>query len=97
MVERWAGFAHSSFVKLLLLVTLLANQSYAEKATNDRYFTNGWAIKVPEPGGIQKAKEIAKRHGFQKVSKVRNSNVSPRIKMFACFYSGAQKSKEQHH
>ncbi|XP_065059960.1 neuroendocrine convertase 1-like [Rhopilema esculentum] len=70
MVERWAGFAHSSFVKLLLLVTLLANQSYAEKATNDRYFTNGWAIKVPEPGGLQKAKEIAKRHGFEKVSKV---------------------------
>ena len=73
MVERRASFAHSSFV-LLLLICILALGCYAEKVTEDKFFTNGWAIKVSEPGGHDKAKEIAKRHGFEKVTKVRFSN-----------------------
>lgn len=72
MVESWAAFAHSSLLKIfILLVCFLAHGCSAQKATDDKYYTNGWAIKVSEPGGHEKAKEIARKHGFEKISKVR--------------------------
>ena len=72
MVESWAGAAHSGFAARfsVLLVCCLIHGYYAQKVTEDKYFTNGWAIKVPEPHGYEKAKDIAKRHGFEKVSAV---------------------------
>ena len=71
MVESWADLAHSGFAKIFVLVVcFLIHGSYAQKVTEDKYFTNGWAIRVPEPGGYGKAKDIAKRHGFEKVSAV---------------------------
>ena len=71
MVESWAELARSTSAKIfVLLVCFLIHGSHAQKVTEDKYFTNGWAIQVPEPGGYGKAKDIAKRHGFEKVSPV---------------------------
>lgn len=71
MVENWAVFAHSSHLYVFLgLVCFLAHGYPAQKTTEEKYFTNGWAIKVSEPGGHEKAKEIAKRHGFDQIFKV---------------------------
>ena len=76
MVERGAAFAHSrnSTTKIwiiVLLTCLLVKRYCAEDLTEDKYYTNGWAIKLTKPGGLVKAQEIAKRHGFEKVTKVR--------------------------
>ena len=76
MVERGAAFAHSrnftTKIRIFTLLTCLIVKGYcAEELTEDKYYTNGWAIKLTEPGGQEKAQEIAKRHGFEKVTKVR--------------------------
>ena len=71
MVESWADLAHSGSAKIfLLIVCCLIHGFSAQKVTEDKYFTNGWAIQVSEPGGYEKANNIAKKHGFEKVSRV---------------------------
>jgi len=75
MVESWADLAHSGSAKIfLLIVCCLIHGFSAQKVTEYKYFTNGWAIKVSEPGGYEKANNIAKRHGFEKVSKIGTLN-----------------------
>ena len=36
----------------------------------EKFFTNGWAVKVKEPGGLERVKKLAEKYGYENVRKV---------------------------
>ena len=42
-----------------------------DTGTGRKAYTNGWAIRIKTPHDLEVAGRIAKKHGFEKVTKVR--------------------------
>lgn len=63
------------YYKALLLaacfIGFIASTTANER--EERFFTNGWAIKVAGSHPEQRVKRIAEKYGFDKISKVNNN------------------------
>ena len=62
-----------NFIVLAYIIIILLHGS-SETEINDpdeKYYTNGWAIKLKGKDTFERAKRLASKYGFEKVKKVK--------------------------
>ena len=77
-----------------LLIAALTQNASARRIDDEleggpgghKQYTNGWAIRVKTPHDLESATRIAKKHGFDKVTKVRTNGVRTCSEMLSPCY-----------
>lgn len=63
-----------NFIVLAYIINFLLNGSSETEINDpdDKYYTNGWAVKLKGKDTFERAKRLASKYGFENVKKVTN-------------------------